>query len=232
MASARTSSQSPTPIPGKFRQIQYNYLDAERQAGQEGLLYAASKGLAVVVMEPLRGGLLAADPPPEIEALWREAAIPRSPAEWALRWVWQRPEVTVVLSGMNEEAQVEENLRIAAEALPASLAPAEMELIARVGKRFREIMKVGCTGCGYCQPCPNGVDIPGSFDVFNACHTFGKVQEAAFLYALRASGVLSGHPAYASLCARCLECLQEVPARTPHPRPPGAGSRPVRRRGP
>jgi predicted aldo/keto reductase-like oxidoreductase len=198
--------------PWEFCQIQYNFLDENRQAGVEGLKYAASKGLAVVVMEPLRGGVLAACPqPPAIDALWREAERRRTPAEWALRWVWNHPEVTVVLSGMNDEAQVEENLRIAADARPGSLSAGEAGLIGRVSLKYREIMRVDCTGCGYCQPCPSGVDIPGIFEVFNAAHTFGKTQEAAFLYALRAGGVLSGRPAYASLCSRCLDCLPKCP---------------------
>jgi len=164
-----------------------------------------------MAMEPLRGGTLAVSPqPPAIDALWREAERHRSPAEWALRWVWDHPEVTVALSGMNEEAQVEENLRIAADAGPGSLTDAELGLVARVGRKYREIMKAGCTGCGYCQPCPSGVDIPGSFDLFNAFHTFGKT-EAGFLYVVRASGILSGRPAYASLCSRCLDCLPKCP---------------------
>jgi uncharacterized protein len=197
--------------PWEFCQIQYNFLDEERQAGTEGLRYAASKGLGVIVMEPLRGGLLGAAPPPAVAALWQEAGTLRSPAEWALRWVWNHPEVTVALSGMNHEAQVEENLAAATDAHPGSLTAAELDLVARVGRKYREIMKVGCTGCGYCQPCPSGVDIPGNFDLFNAFHTFGKVDEAKFLYAVRGSGVLSGQPAYASLCARCLECLEKCP---------------------
>jgi hypothetical protein len=197
--------------PWKFCQIQYNYLDEEHQAGTEGLKYAASKDLGVIVMEPLRGGALAVPPPPAIDALWREAERRRTPAEWALRWVWNHPEVTVVLSGMNDEAQVEENLRIAADARPGSLSAAEVDLVGRVGRKYREIMKVGCTGCGYCQPCPSGVDIPGSFELFNAFHTFGKTQEAGFLYVLRAGGVMSGRPAYASLCSHCLDCLQKCP---------------------
>ena len=198
--------------PWGFCQIQYNYFDEQWQAGTEGLKYAASKGLGVIVMEPLRGGMLAASPqPPAIEALWREAERRRTPAEWALRWVWNHPEVTVALSGMNDEAQVEENLAIAADALPGSLTAAELELMGRVTRKYREIMKVACTGCGYCQPCPSGVDIPGAFDAFNAFHTFGKTQEAGFLYALRAGGVLSGQPSYASLCTRCLDCLEKCP---------------------
>jgi predicted aldo/keto reductase-like oxidoreductase len=112
---------------------------------------------------------------------------------------------------MNDEAQVEENLRIAADARPGSLTAAEAGLVESVGRKYREIMKVGCTGCGYCQPCPSGVDIPGCFDSFNAFHTFGKTREARFQYVLRGSGMLSGHPAYASLCAQCRACLEKCP---------------------
>jgi uncharacterized protein len=198
--------------PWEFCQIQYNYLDTESQAGVEGLKYAASKGIAVIVMEPLRGGTLAVSPPPPtIEALWGEAERPRTPAEWALLWVLNHPEVTVALSGMNDEAQVEENLAIAASARPGSLAAAELDLIGRVGRKYGEIMKVGCTGCGYCEPCPAGVDISGSFDTFNAFHTFGKPREAGFLYVVRGSGVLSGRPAYASQCSRCMDCVPKCP---------------------
>jgi predicted aldo/keto reductase-like oxidoreductase len=198
--------------PWTFCQIQYNYLDEETQAGTEGLKYAAARGLAVIAMEPLRGGALAVSPqPPAIDALWREAERPRTPAEWALRWVWNHPEVTVALSGMNDEAQLDENLKIAAEARAGSLTALEAGLVGRVSRKYREIMKVGCTGCGYCQPCPSGVDVSGSFDLFNAFHTFGKTQEARFLYVLRAGGILSGQPAYASLCSRCMDCIDKCP---------------------
>jgi len=198
--------------PWKFCQIQYNYLDEENQAGTEGLRYAASKGLGVIVMEPLRGGALAASPqPPAVEALWQEAGSRRTPAEWALRWVWNHPEVTVVLSGMNDEAQVKENLKIAADARPGSLTEAEAGLIARVAKKYREIMKVGCTGCGYCLPCPSGVNIPECFALFNAFHTFGQKQQAAFLYVVRMGGLLTGHPGYASQCSQCGDCVQKCP---------------------
>src|SRR5208283_818919 len=113
-----------------------NYLDEENQAGTEGLKYAASRDLGVIVMEPLRGGALAASSqPPAVEALWQEAGRRRTPAEWALRWVWDHPEVTVVLSGMNDEAQVKENLKIAADAHPGSLTDAEVSLIARVARK-------------------------------------------------------------------------------------------------
>jgi len=166
----------------------------------------------VIVMEPLRGGTLAAPPPPAIDALWRESEMRRTPAEWALRWVWNHPEVTVVLSGMSDEAQVDENLRIAPSALPGALTDAEVNLVTAVGVKYRQIMKVGCTGCGYCLPCPNGVNIPGCFDSFNALHTFGKTpQEAGFQYVLSVSGIFSRSLAYASLCSQCLDCLDKCP---------------------
>lgn len=196
--------------PWEFCQIQYNYLDEDYQAGTEGLQYAAAKGLAVIAMEPLRGGALALSPPPAIQALWAESEQQRSAVEWALRWVWNRPEVTLALSGMNEDAQLAENLRIAGEALPGSLSTAEIGLIARVSRKYREIMKVGCTGCGYCQPCPSGINIPECFSTWNLLHTFGN-QQAAFIYALRLSGVLTGSPGYASLCSHCRDCVQKCP---------------------
>jgi hypothetical protein len=198
--------------PWTFCQIQYNYLDQENQAGTEGLKYAASKGLGVVVMEPLRGGVLAASPaPPSIEALWREAGIRRTPAAWALRWVWNQPEAIVVLSGMNDEMQVRENLEIAAEARPGSLTEAELGLIDRVARKYREIMKVACTGCGYCQPCPSGVNIPECFSALNAYHTFGQTRMAPFLYVLRMGGIIRDSSSYASLCSHCRDCVQKCP---------------------
>jgi predicted aldo/keto reductase-like oxidoreductase len=197
--------------PWEFCQIQYNYLDQENQAGTEGLQYAAAKGLGVIVMEPLRGGSLAASPqPPEIDVRWREDTHRRTAAEWALRWIWNHPEVTVVLSGMNDESQVEENLKVAADARPSSLTGAEIDLVDRVARKYREIMKVGCTGCGYCQPCPSGVNIPESFSLYNLLHTFGN-QQAAFLYVVRLGGLLTGGPGYASLCSRCMDCIEKCP---------------------
>jgi predicted aldo/keto reductase-like oxidoreductase len=205
--------------PWQFCQIQYNYLDEELQAGTEGLRHAAAQGLAVMVMEPLRGGVLAASPqPPVIDALWREAETRRTPAEWALRWVWNHPEATVVLSGMNGEAQVEENLRIAGDARAGALTAAEIALVERVGRKYREIMKVACTGCGYCQPCPAGVNIPGCFDAYNARYTFGKsAQEAGFQYVVRVSPIISGSAAYASQCIQCRDCVEKCPQSLPIP---------------
>jgi len=198
--------------PWEFCQIQYNFLDEEKQAGTEGLEYAASKGLGIVVMEPLRGGKLARPvQPPPVEAIWKQAPQQRQPVEWALRWVWNHPEVTVLLSGMNEEAHIDENLAIAAEALPASLTDSELEVVGKVSQKYREIMKVGCTGCGYCTPCPMDVDIPAVFEVFNDGHMFGNHEQAKFLYAMRMSGVLTGKPGYASQCEQCQDCVEKCP---------------------
>lgn len=199
--------------PWVFCQIQYNYLDQQFQAGTAGLEYAASKGLGVVVMEPLRGGNLGiATPPPGVEAIWKEAKVQRSPAEWALRWVWNRPEVTVVLSGMNEEAHIEENLAIANDAHADSLTPEELQLVARVERKYRELLRVGCTGCGYCMPCPADVMIPSCFDENNRMHMFGQAETSKFIYALRLSGELAdGKPGYASQCVECGECLDKCP---------------------
>jgi predicted aldo/keto reductase-like oxidoreductase len=142
--------------PWEFCQIQYNYLDEELQAGTQGLQYAAHKQLAVIVMEPLRGGKLGLPvAPPQIATLWESIIQKRTPVEWALRWVWNRPEVTALLSGMNEEAHIEENLTIAAKAEPDTLTPEELSLVDKVARTYRRIMKAGCTGCGYCMPCPS-----------------------------------------------------------------------------
>ncbi|HML25927.1 MAG TPA: aldo/keto reductase, partial [Methanomethylovorans sp.] len=146
-----------------FCQIQYNFLDEDIQAGRKGLEYAASHDFGVVIMEPLRGGNLTDPVPCEIMDIWNEADVKRSPAEWALRWVWNHPEVTVVLSGMTEPYHVEENLKAAEEGLADSLTPEELELISRVADKYRELMKINCTGCRYCMPCPQAADIPACF---------------------------------------------------------------------
>lgn len=192
--------------------IQYNYLDEYNQAGTEGLRYAASKGLGVAVMEPLRGGKLARHVPPAVMDLWESAPVRRTPAEWALRWVWDHPEVTVVLSGMNEEAHIAENLRIAGEALPGSLTPEEHAVVARVERRYRELLKVPCTGCRYCMPCQAGVDIPTCFEFYNNRFLTGKKLDAMINYLARVGKILGGDTvAYASLCKKCGKCERVCP---------------------
>ncbi len=199
--------------PWVFCQIQYNYLDEKYQAGTEGLKYAAAKDIGVIVMEPLRGGNLGlATPPPAVEAIWNEAKTRRTPAEWALRWVWNHPEVIVVLSGMNEEAHIEENLSIAATARAGSLSDEDQALVERGSRKYRELMKVGCTGCGYCMPCPSEVMIPICFEEYNKMHMFGDPDTVKFRYAFRMSGELvDGKPGYASQCVECGECLDKCP---------------------
>jgi predicted aldo/keto reductase-like oxidoreductase len=195
-----------------FCQIQYNFLDEKNQAGTEGLEYAAAKGLGVVIMEPLRGGNLINPMPPAVKEIWDEAPTKRKPVEWALRWVWNHPEVTVVLSGMNQEAHIEENLAVADKAYPNSLAEAELQLIKKVERKYRELMKVGCTGCRYCMPCPQGVNIPFCFEDYNNLYMTGDANGTKFHYAVRLSGVLSvGDREFASQCIQCGECLDKCP---------------------
>jgi len=198
--------------PWDFCQIQYNFLDEKNQAGTAGLEYAASKGLGVIIMEPRRGGNLTRNVPGAVKEIWEEAATPRTPAEWALCWIWNHPEVTVVLSGMNDEAQIDENLRIAGRAYPDSLTYAELQLVKRVEKKYRELMKVGCTGCQYCMPCPSGVNIPMCFEEYNNLYMTGKPDEEKFMYAARLGGAVgTGEPEFASLCVQCGQCVEKCP---------------------
>jgi len=171
------------------------------------------KGLGVVVMEPLRGGNLGLPtPPPAVAAIWKEAAVRRTPAEWALRWVWNHSGVTVVLSGMNDEAQIDENLCIASTAEAGALSAEELALVERASLTYRELMKVGCTGCGYCMPCPSHVMIPVCFEEYNKMHMFGAREEVKFRYAFRMSGELvDGRPGFASQCVQCGACLDKCP---------------------
>jgi hypothetical protein len=198
--------------PWTFCQIQYNFLDEKNQAGTEGLEYAASKDLGVIIMEPLRGGKLTNPVPPEVQEIWNEAAVKRTPAEWAFRWIWNRPEVTVVLSGMNEESHIKENLRIASEAYPNSLTEAELQLVKKAEQKYRELMKTACTGCRYCLPCPSGVDIPGCFEIYDNFHLSGNESEAKLMYVAKPGGIIRGDvPGYASQCVQCGQCIEKCP---------------------
>ena len=191
-----------------FCQIQYNYMDEHTQAGTEGLKYAAAKGLPVIIMEPLRGGRLVNALPKDAKAIFASAEPHRSPAEWGLRWIWNHPEVTVVLSGMNDIAQVEENVRIASDATADALTEKDLEIFERVKKSINQHMKVPCTGCGYCQPCPYGVDIPGAFRCYNVRYTdnfFTGMREYLMCTTFRAERT------NASLCRQCGKCEQHCP---------------------
>ena len=190
-----------------FAMIQYNYLDERNQAGAAGLKHAAAKGLPVMVMEPLRGGKLA-KPPKEAAELFARANADRSPAEWALRWVWNHPETLTALSGMNTEAILEENLRVASQAEPGALSAADLALIEQAKAIIQGSIRVPCTACGYCMPCPLGVDIPACFSAYNDMGVEGRLQ-ARVQYALRAGN----HNA--SKCTRCGICEPLCPQAIP-----------------
>jgi len=150
--------------------------------------------------------------PAAIQRIWDEAEIKRSPAEWALRWIWNHPEVTVVLSGMNDEAHIKENLKVADQAHPDSLTKRELQLVHTVEQKYRELMKVGCTGCQYCMPCPNGVNIPLCFEEYNNLYLNGNADMSKFMYAARVGGAVgTGKPEFASLCVQCMECVDKCP---------------------
>lgn len=191
-----------------FCQIQFNYMDEYRQAGIDGLRYAGKKGIPVIVMEPLRGGKLVNNLPAPVKKIWEQAKEQRSPAEWALRWVWNHPEVTVVLSGMNSMEQIKENVRIASEAQADMLTKKELALFFNARSAMEQIIKVPCTGCGYCMPCPSGVDVPSCFHAYNAKYTdntFTGLREYLFFTTLKKI------PSNASKCIRCGKCETHCP---------------------
>jgi predicted aldo/keto reductase-like oxidoreductase len=188
-------------------QIQYNYMDTENQAGTAGLKYAASKGLAVVVMEPLLGGRLAA-PPRAAADVFRASDRGWSPAEWALQWTWDQPEVSTVLSGMKALAEVEENLRAADRSGVASLGASDLGFYERARKILRERAAIPCTQCGYCQPCPSGVNIPRNFELYNDCVIY---DDPAIPRAVYARFMPEGERAGA--CTGCRTCEDKCPQR-------------------
>jgi len=184
-----------------FCLIQYNYLDEDYQAGTEGLEYAHDKGLGIAVMEPLRGGQLANNIPPGVQELFDESDVKRSPAEWALRWVWNHPEVSVVLSGMGTMEQLEENLKIAEEALPNSLTDAELNTLGKAKSIFEAKLQINCTSCGYCLPCPSGVNIPENFHKYNNYYLFGSPEEIEMYKFSYYALVMENERA-----SKCIEC--------------------------
>jgi predicted aldo/keto reductase-like oxidoreductase len=149
-----------------FTQIQYNYMDIENQAGTRGMRYAASKGLAIVIMEPILGGRIV-NPPPSVQEIWDTAETQRKPADWALQWIWDQPEVSLVLSGMSNLQQVEENVVSAARSEICSLSADDLKLVDQVRDKYNELAPIPCTKCEYCLPCPNGVNIPRNFEIYN-----------------------------------------------------------------
>lgn len=195
-----------------FCQIQFNYMDEHAQAGIEGLQYANEKGIPVIIMEPLRGGRLVNGLPEKAYQEFERMPQKRSPADWGLRWIWNHSEVNVVLSGMNEVSQVEENCRIASEATAGHLSEEELGVYERVLKEINAKVKVGCTGCGYCQPCPKGVDIPNCFASYNASYTDSYTN--AFREYFMAT-TLRQKKSGASLCVECGKCEKVCPQHLP-----------------
>ena len=195
-----------------FCQVQYNYLDEVSQAGVKGVRAAAERGIPVVIMEPLRGGKLVNMLPRDALKVMKESGRGWSPAEWGLRWLYDQPEVTVVLSGMNSVEMVKENCRTASEALAGHLTEEDRAVLEEVKKNIREKEKVGCTGWRYCMPCPKGVDIPGIFRCYNAMYTESKSQ-GRFQFAQTVG--LTKKPAFATQCVQCGKCEQHCPQSIP-----------------
>ena len=188
----------------EFCQVQHNYMNEAYQAGTEGIQYAASQGLGVIVMEPLLGGKLV-NPPAQIQAVWDASSSDRSPAEWALQWVWSKPEVSLVLSGMSTMEQVEQNLESADRSRVGRLSADELAVVSQARDTYAEICPIPCTSCNYCMPCPNGVDIPGNFVTLNNGGTYASMDEARSRYARR------DEDSRASACIQCRECEEECP---------------------
>ena len=195
-----------------FCQIQYNYLDETSQAGRIGLETAYAKGIPVIIMEPLRGGRLVNMLPDKAKKLIADNEKHRSPAEWGLRWLWDQPGVTCVLSGMNSLDMVRENCRIAATSCAGEFTDEDFELIRRVKEAINSSMKIGCTGCNYCMPCPKGVDIPATFRAWNRMYTENK-RGARHEYVQTVG--LRKEPAFASQCIKCGKCEKHCPQNLP-----------------
>lgn len=192
-----------------FCQIQYNYVNVNYQAGRAGLKRAAEKGLPVFVMEPLLGGKLTGGLPPQAAAALKRADAQRTAAEWGLRWVWNHPEVTMVLSGMNEASQIAQNVAAAERALPGAMTADELAVVDEVVRIFNDINKVPCTGCNYCMPCPKGLNIPGCFSAYNASYALGWY-DGVKQYVL-CSGGMGGDTRWASDCIECGACAKHCP---------------------
>jgi predicted aldo/keto reductase-like oxidoreductase len=199
--------------PWDFCQIQYNYLDENNQATKEGLRLAGRLGIPVIIMEPLRGGKLVHSLPEQVKREFKSYDPKRSPAEWALRWIWNHPEVTVILSGMSDEQQLAENIEIAKTARANSLSEDELAVFDRVKRIMLEKTKVPCTGCRYCMPCPSGVDIPGCFSAYNDRYLLNE-KGYRWKYMQRL-GIMSQNPSYASVCVDCGKCEKHCPQNIP-----------------
>jgi uncharacterized protein len=198
-----------------FCQIMYNYVDVDNQAGRRGVEYAAGKELGVVVMEPIRGGILAKEPPKSVVKVWGKAAEKRSYPEWALQWVWNQPEISVALSGMSTMEQVIANVAAASRSGPDTLTARELAVIKGVREAYRALSPIPCTSCQYCQPCPNGVNIPRIFQLFNEVTMYEAPQLGYMLYA----GPIGIKPEQrADQCIECEKCTELCPQKIEIPK--------------
>ncbi|BBL62099.1 aldo/keto reductase [Methanobrevibacter arboriphilus] len=189
--------------------IQYNYIDEHYQAGNEGLDYAVSKNIGVIAMEPLRGGMLVEKLPKKAKKIIENFNVKRSPGEWGLRWVWDSPDIKVVLSGMNDDKIIEENINAASESSPNSLSLEEKQMLEKVKEEFKSKIKVECTNCAYCMPCPQGVDIPTCFSSYNDKSIFGGFKPQV----MYVNATEDKSAAYK--CTQCGVCEKKCPQEIP-----------------
>ena len=193
--------------------VQYNYFDENVQASVEGIEYAASKGMGIFVMEPLKGGILAGNMPKEAEEIFKNADSDKTTAQWALQWVLNNRNVSCVLSGMNSIQQIDDNLAIANTTTPLSMTFEEMETVELVKRVMRNSLKINCSTCGYCMPCPQGVNIPECLKIYNEKYLFGHkglVNTSIIDYYQYVGGIM-GKPGNAGLCNGCGKCLRKCP---------------------
>ena len=187
-------------------QIQYNFYDQDYQAGRDGLRYAAGRNIGVVIMEALRGGKLVNSIPDEVQKIWNGAAVKRTPAEWGMRWVWNHPEVSVTLTGASSLEQIKENIDMIKHAEPNSLTADELALFDRARAVYRSKLKVDCTSCAYCMPCPNGVDIPSNLQLYNEVFLSDDMEFSPFFY-----NNLMDKSQQAANCVECGVCAKKCP---------------------
>ena len=191
-------------------QVQYNIVDENFQAGREGINYASNQGIGVVIMEPLRGGTLVKNVPDDVQEIYAEASSERTPAEWALKYLWDQKEIDLVLSGMTSFKDLDENLKIAEKGFPDSLNPEEKMIIREVRAAYRLRKQINCTQCGYCMPCSSGVDIPGNFQELNHAYMFQDIENSRMNYYM-----LLEEGERASSCTECGECEKLCPQMIP-----------------
>jgi predicted aldo/keto reductase-like oxidoreductase len=199
--------------PWDFCQIQYNYINVNYQAGITGLQYAAAKGMPVIIMEPLLGGRLAAGLPEQANTIFKEANPEMSNAAWAMKWLWNHKEVTVVLSGMNRISQVRDNAKTAQTSRSGAMTAAELEAVEKVVDVFNKSYKIPCTGCEYCMPCPKEINIPGCFAAYNSSYAI-NYKTGIHQYLLSTSA-LAKEMGNAGKCVACGKCEQHCPQNIP-----------------